>query len=215
MAEPTTWTELKANVADWLNRDDLTTPIPEFIGYAERRFNRVLRMPEMEESVTATTSDAVVTLPSNFLELKALYVDGDGLTPLRQMGIDQLKDTYRGEETGPPRFFALQSGAELVLAPAPTASTVYVMNYYEKIPALGSGQASNWLLASHPDLYVAGALVEAYLYLRDAAGAALWEARVRETLAALNDLAGRKAWGEQRARLRADTPVVPFNIYTG
>jgi len=31
----TTYTELKASIADWLNRSDLTAAIPDFISLAE------------------------------------------------------------------------------------------------------------------------------------------------------------------------------------
>lgn len=219
MSEPTTWTELKANIADWLDRTDLTTQIPEFIGYAERRFNRLLRMPEMEESVTASTSGATVTLPTDFLSMKSLYIDGaSNLILLRQLSLDALRRGFDGEETGTPEFFALQSGTELVLAPAPTASVTYIMNYYQKIPQLGSGQAANWLLAAHPDLYVAASLVEAYIFLRDSEGLDIWEGRTNAKLDELEKLGRRKALAENRAHLRmSEMPVArrSFNIFRG
>ena len=39
----TTYTELKASIADFLNRDDLTTVIPDFITLAESQINRDVR----------------------------------------------------------------------------------------------------------------------------------------------------------------------------
>ena len=44
------YTELKTAVANWLDRDDLTDRIPEFIALAESRFNRLLRIRAMESS---------------------------------------------------------------------------------------------------------------------------------------------------------------------
>lgn len=219
MAEPTTWTELKANIADWLDRTDLTTQIPEFIGYAERRFNRLLRMPEMEESVTASTSGATVTLPTDFLSMKSLYINGDSnLILLRQLGLDALRRAFDGEETGTPEFFALQSATELVLAPAPDASVTYIMNYYQKIPQLGSGQATNWLLDAHPDLYVAASMVEAFVFLRDSEGMGIWEGRTNAKLDEIMTLGRRKALAENRAHLRmSEMPATrrSFNIFRG
>lgn len=219
MAEPTSWTELKTNLADWLDRTDLTTQIPEFIGYAERRFNRVLRMPEMEESVTSSTSGATVTLPTDFLAMKSLYIDGTSeLILLRQLSLDALRRAFDGEETGTPEFFALQSGGELVFAPAPSASVTYILNYYQKIPQLGSGQAANWLLTAHPDLYVSASLVEAYTFLRDAEGMGIWESRTKEKLDELETMGRRKALAENRAHLRmSEMPATrySFNINRG
>ena len=39
-----TYSELKSNIADWLNRSDLTSVIPTFISLAENRLNRQLRV---------------------------------------------------------------------------------------------------------------------------------------------------------------------------
>ena len=39
----TTYTELKAAIADWLLRDDLTSVIPTFISLAESQFQREIR----------------------------------------------------------------------------------------------------------------------------------------------------------------------------
>ena len=43
----TTYTELKASLADWLNRSDLTTTIPDFISLAEAQIERQLRTRQM------------------------------------------------------------------------------------------------------------------------------------------------------------------------
>ena len=37
------YTELKASIADFLNRDDLTSVIPDFITLAESQINRDIR----------------------------------------------------------------------------------------------------------------------------------------------------------------------------
>jgi len=50
-----TYSELQTAVANWLDRDDLTDRIPEFIALAEARFNRVLRLRSMESKQTAST----------------------------------------------------------------------------------------------------------------------------------------------------------------
>jgi hypothetical protein len=146
---------LKSEVADWLNKTNLTSQIPNFIANAEARFNRDLLVPEMEESVTASSSDAVVTLPANFLKMRSIYINGSNdLVLLRQMPIWKLKQVYYTEATGEPEHYALQSGNELVFGPPPSSSVAYIMNYYEKIASLSDAATSNWLLLAHPDLYV-------------------------------------------------------------
>ena len=48
-----TYAELQTAVANWLDRDDLTDRIPEFIALAEAKMNRVLRISLMENVSTA------------------------------------------------------------------------------------------------------------------------------------------------------------------
>ena len=42
-----TYSELQTAVANWLDRDDLTDRIQEFIALAEARMNRILRLAIM------------------------------------------------------------------------------------------------------------------------------------------------------------------------
>jgi len=41
----TTYTELKSSLADWLNRSDLTSVIPDFISLAEAQMEYVKNLP--------------------------------------------------------------------------------------------------------------------------------------------------------------------------
>ena len=50
----TTYDELKTSVADFLNRDDLTSVIPDFITMAEADLNRNVRHWRMEGAQTQT-----------------------------------------------------------------------------------------------------------------------------------------------------------------
>jgi len=55
-----TFAELKTAAANWLDRSDLTDRIPEFIALAEARFNRILRIRDME-----TVSTSISTVAGN------------------------------------------------------------------------------------------------------------------------------------------------------
>ena len=51
-----TYDELKDSVADFLNRSDLTSVIPDFIKMAETDMNRKVRHWRMENRASATIS---------------------------------------------------------------------------------------------------------------------------------------------------------------
>ena len=50
----TTYAELKTAIASWLNRDDLTSVIPDFIALTEAALNRDLRHLQMIDRDDAT-----------------------------------------------------------------------------------------------------------------------------------------------------------------
>ena len=57
-----TYTELQTAVANWLDRDDLTARIPEFIALTEARFNRLLRVRSMETEADQVTTSGTRSL---------------------------------------------------------------------------------------------------------------------------------------------------------
>ena len=73
----TTYTELKASLANWLNRDDLTSVIPDFIALAEGDFDRKIRHWRMEARANATIDTRFTALPADFLENVRFHLDVD------------------------------------------------------------------------------------------------------------------------------------------
>ena len=66
-----TYTELKASVANFLNRSDLTTEIQDdFIKLTEADFNAKLRIRQMEQIDDVTINSETVTVPSGFIEAR-------------------------------------------------------------------------------------------------------------------------------------------------
>ena len=80
----TNYTELKASLANWLNRSDLTTEIADdFIKLAEADFNSKLRVRAMIAQVSITVNAETVALPTDFLQIRDFYtLSGQTKTPL-------------------------------------------------------------------------------------------------------------------------------------
>ena len=80
----TNYTELKASLANWLNRSDLTTEIADdFITLAEADFNSKLRVRAMIAQVSITVNAETVALPTDFLQARDFYtLSGQTKTPL-------------------------------------------------------------------------------------------------------------------------------------
>lgn len=201
------FTELKAEIATWMIRTDLTDVIPMFIRFAEDRFNRTLRVPEMEADVTSTVNAGAVTLPADFLHARSLYLNTDPKVVLQQLSMPAFRNAHSDAATGQPRHFALQSGNELVLGPTPDSDYEVVLNYYQKIPALGDATTDNWLLLAHPDLYLAAALSEGFAYVRDNEALGLWESRAAARIRELEQLGQRKQHSATPQRIRSSVIV--------
>ena len=63
-----TYANLKTAIADFLNRDDLTSSIDDFIDLAEAQMNREVRHWDMEKRATAVLNTQYTALPNDFVE---------------------------------------------------------------------------------------------------------------------------------------------------
>ena len=191
-----TYADLKAAIADWLERGDLAGRAADFIVLAESRLNRVLRlrMMETEEALTSGTGLRTVGLPAAFREPIALWVQSPaGRTPLRFVDPAALSIS---SAPGQPQAWTLNAGAIAFDRPCDRAYGL-VLRMVGRL-ALSDAQPSNAVLADYPDLYLFGALVEAAPYLRDAELLSLFMARFE---AALAEARAKEARGKALATL--------------
>ena len=166
MAFFTNYTTLQATIADYLARSDLTTQIPEFIRLAEDRLLRDLRIRQMLKVATASTTagDATVSLPSDFVAMKDLHLQGN---PPQTMKFLSTSNFFRNAQTavsGLPNRYTLL-GAEFQFAPIPDAVYTLQMVYFYQPEYLSDTNSSNLWLAETPDLLLYAALGEAEPYL--------------------------------------------------
>jgi hypothetical protein len=171
----TTYTELKTSIGDWLNRSDLTTAIPDFISLAEAQIERTLRTRQMIVRANASFDAQYGAVPSDFLETKSLKLTSTNpQTPLQFLSIDALdNEATNYTASGKPKFFGVVGG-QFRIVPTPDANYTTELTYYAKLTKLSSSVASNWLLASSPDIYLYGALLQAAPYLQDDARIQTW-----------------------------------------
>jgi hypothetical protein len=196
------YTELQAAIADYLERDDLTTQIVDFISLAEAEFNRTLFVPEREEVSSSSVSAGTITLPTDFWAMRSIYIDSDPKVFLQQMSMGELRTNYSAQATGKPQNFAIQSGNELVLAPSPDDTYSLVLNYWQTIPALASN-STNWLLDSHPDIYLFGSLLQGQYLILDDNRAMMWRGRLNTAIEQLQDSGQFQAYGAAPVRIRS------------
>lgn len=186
--------ELETAVANWLDRTDLTSRIPEFVVLAEARFNRVIRAPDMQTRNDAFTVDGQYEAhPTGFIEASRFVLLTSPVTPLEYVTPEEMADKRTGRtSSGKPLFYTV-AGGYFEFLPTPDSAYTASLLYYARLTPLAS--ALNWLLTAHPDIYLFGALVEAEPYVRNDERFPLWKSRVDSALAELATMNDRKRVG--------------------
>ena len=169
------YTELKTAVANWLDRDDLTDRIPEFIALAEARFNRVLRIRAMESKQTASTvaGQQNLALPARFVQMRNVQINTTPVTPMQYVTPEIFDRLYGGSSSGTPKFYTVIAN-ELQLGPKPDSVQTIEMLFYETFPALSDAAPTNWVITNAPDIYLYGSLMEAEPFIMNDARLPLW-----------------------------------------
>lgn len=185
--------ELKSTVSDWLDRDDLDDRIPTFILMAEATFNRELRTPEMEKSATGSMTAEDNALPSDFLAMRAIYIESSPDLPLKAMSPTSLRQEFDGSADTPVAY-ALVSGG-IRFAPPPAAPFLVTMDYFGSIEGLSVTSPSNWLLEQHPDAYLYGTLYFAEAFLDNSTRASQWKMLLDQTILKINGAARDNRYG--------------------
>ena len=122
-----TYSELKTNIASFLNRSDLTSEIDIFIDQTEAELNRKLRVKEMIKRANATAESQYLTLPTDWLEIINVEITSNDFRPLFQQSLESL-DVYRtanNNVSGQPIYYAVMDDA-LELAPTPDPSSIVI-----------------------------------------------------------------------------------------
>lgn len=199
----TTYDELKDSIGDFLNRDDLTSVIPDFITLAEADMNRGLRHWRQEKRSTAELDTQYSAIPADFMEAIRFYITSNDTSPLELISQSEMVDRrYRNSDTtGKPRFYAVTAG-EIEVYPTPDGTYDAELYYYSRITALSASNTSNWVLEYFPDAYLYGALVHSAPYLKDDARTQVWASLYANALSAINMESEKSKFGGSGRRMK-------------
>ena len=173
------YSDLQTATASWIARSDLTSTIPDFVTLFETEANRKLRVRQMMLTQSTTPSSGQFSLPSDYLTWVKVTWTGSPKRELQYIHPSQLAEEYATSPSGMPvKFSVLGSTDGLgVVKIMPTDISAIDFTYYQKITALSTSNTANWLLTAHPDVYLAGSLTEANVFVKDYDTAALWKTR--------------------------------------
>ena len=179
-----TFAEVKTAAANWLDRSDLTDRIPEFIALAEARFNRILRIRDMETVSTAISTTAGTreySLPTGFVQMKEFHLTTDPITPLAYITPEMMSRLQAGSTKAKPKVFTIIAD-NVRLGPNPDAVYTTSMLYYKTFTALSGSNTTSEMLTNNPDVYLYGTLLEAEPFIMNDARVQLWATAFRQAV---------------------------------
>ena len=165
-----TYSALKASIANWLNRTDLTDEIADdFIKLCEADFNAKLRIRQMEQFDDVTINAEKVSVPTGFIAVRSFYILSSSVKyPLEYITPSNMFEIRGGSRSGRPRSYTIEADNETEqfrFGPSPDVSYTGYLSYYKNIEALSSSNASNPILDKHPGIYLYGSLYHAANFL--------------------------------------------------
>lgn len=178
MATITDYGSLKAHLADTLNRDDLTSVIPQFVEFAMADLNRKLRVRQqmVRAQGDVFSGNDKIRLPANFLAMRNIQVNTDpvrGLEYATPERMDELRQSYNGGANGEPVYYTVM-GDNIFVVPTPDGTYQLEIGYYRDIPTLTTDSDTNFLITDHPDLITYGSLMHSAPYLQDDSRLQVW-----------------------------------------
>jgi hypothetical protein len=180
------YANLQTTIANYLSRDDLTSAIPDFIQLAEIRLRRDLRLRQMltQASITATGGVSTISLPSDFLQARDVYVDSDPDFPVTFATPSIFIRNGRTNQSGVPAFYTIL-GSTIQFAPIPDSNYDIKILYYAAPAFLSTATPTNLWITTCPDALLYGSLGEAEPYLMNDPRLQTWGALYDRAIAAL------------------------------
>lgn len=201
-----TYLALRAEIADTVNRDDLSADVPVFEGTtidgmikravaaatATMQADLVTRggtkaMETVDNTLTTTAGQEYMDFPNDFGGARAFLITSNPLQVLEFVDPTTLWTQYPSAVTGKPEKYTLIGNRRAYLRPVPDSAYTTRLVYTEALEALSDDADTNWMLTLRPDIYVAAAMIELCIRLANDDRLQFWKGYYDQKM---NDLLG-------------------------
>lgn len=171
-----TYTGLKTAITDWLARTDITAYLDDFIDLAEERLARDLRIRATEATLNVTLSGGVAETPSDFVQVKHVYIKGNPAQPLEMKEATWILDQFPNRSADSKPRYAAEDAGNFIFGPYPDSST-YVLagTYWKKPAALTTAAPTNAWTDNCPDALLWACLCESAPFIGNDERILIWE----------------------------------------
>jgi len=172
----TTYSELRTAVANWLERDDLSARIPEFIDLVESRIAQTIRVRSME-TITAVVVNATTrsfALPGGYKQMRRIFKQSTANSlPMEGRNSVDFWSLYGNLPETSSAYFTIE-GENISIAPLGSITQTFDVLYYKAFDTLSADTDTTPLLADAPGLYLYGGLLEAAPFLGNDPRVLIW-----------------------------------------
>lgn len=211
-----TYATLQSNVADWLNRDDLTSQIKLFINIALRKIEsnprHTWKYMRKETSGPLVRDDYVIAHPTRYKKTKSLFIQNTDNRYCR-LNITSLDTALRDwpyitdYHQFPEVFAEDDANTQVILRPTIDQSYTYQWKYYEYSAELTADGDTNWITDNYWELLLYGALFEAAVFMKDTEEQALFRGLFNERYKQLVETQDDIDWSDYELTLQSDYVV--------
>ncbi len=181
------YSELVAEVTERTGAPGVANRAGMFVGLAETVLNRRLAVSGMEATTTMTTdTNGKAALPAEHVRTRLVEMGGKAVA-----GYD-IRAIQNKERSG----YTIQGSTMVTSFPGADL----VVHYYGKIPSL-EVNATNWLLAAHPDVYLYAVMQQVFLASLDAEKAATVGAYLESLIVDVEMADAMARFGNTRRRI--------------
>ncbi len=194
------YASLLVDAGEYTGREDIAHNFPRFLGLAELKLNRGLRVADMEVTDTIALIDGDGTLAPDFLEAREVR-NAAGI-PIRAVSLQQLTNGYM-DRSGTPAGYAIVGNS---VKARPVSDRHLSVTYYSRIPALTLSSPTNWLLEKAPDVYLFALVNEIAIWGKDVEGALAAQQLLALAINGLKIEDERSRWGNAHTLIAGATP---------
>jgi len=194
------YTELKAQVASYLHRTDLTAQIPTFIALAEAYLFRELHIKEMQVSIVGSTTGGYADLPADFGSVSRVSVTYGGVA--RSLDYISLADVSTSTNAA-PAFYSLENNKLRIWGAGD--GQAYTLYYIPAIQNLSDIVSTNWLLENAPELYLDASCLQGAKFVRNDAEVAKLTGNIAlsiDSVKRFSERRGQPATGSMQIKVR-------------
>lgn len=156
----TDYASLRTDIGKYLQDDDLTSEIPDFVQLCTSRLNRELEALRLEKSVDLDITSGEAALPDDFGQIISLDTDVYPSPPSYTTPQAFHSSLERVEPNRQPVIFTIEN-IFLKVKPTPDQTANAIVIYRNKLANLENDTDTNDILLADPDLYLYGSLLAA------------------------------------------------------